>query len=280
MNPEETDIFAVLDEWLCYCNRFAKTTQKYYRRVIKRFITFLDIETIDQISCRKIEKYISNSLGEGLKNSTANLHLRTIKTFCCWLARNYEVKNYSKGIRRLRTDPAEPRVLTWEEYQKVLSVCSETETDIIRFLFNTGCRCSEFVNLRWRDVSKDLKMLTVLGKGRKKRYVPLNDVCRGILQKYERGPDDTLLHFLRNCKARRTLYKNCARVSKRAGIPIAGPHSYRHCFATTLLLRGVPISHVSKLLGHSSIAITEKAYIHFMPDYLNGITDVLAEGVI
>jgi len=264
-------------EWFCYIKRHAETTQPYYRRVITNLIEFLDIKTIDQLNCRLIEKYISSLLDEGKMNSTTNTHLRAIKSFCRWLARNYDVKNYSKGIQKMKEDPTNPRVLTWEEYEKVLSVAKGQELDIVRWLANTGVRVSEFIGLKWGNISEDLKMLTVLGKGRKRRYVPLNSVCREILQKYERKArdNDAPLDFTRGIRS--TVYKICAKLSSRAGIPTAGAHAYRHLFATELLRRGVPISYVSKLLGHSSIAITERTYIHFMPDYLNGITDVLAD---
>jgi len=266
----------VIAEWLEYCRRYAKNTQDDYRSVISRFIKFLDIENIDQLNCRVIEQYISSLLGEGKKNATANRYLATIKSFCRWLARNYNVPNCTIGIQRLKTDPTEPRVLTWEEYKKILSVCNgQEEGDIARFLANTGVRCSELISLRWGNVSKDLKMLKVIGKGRKLRHIPLNEICRDILLKYERGLDDTRLDFVRHRTNRKSIYNICAKLAERAGIPRAGAHSFRHLFATELLRRGVPISHVSKLLGHSSIAITEKAYIHFQPDFLNGLTDVL-----
>lgn len=272
--PDGTNTIA---EWLEYCRRHAKGTQHNYRAVIVHFIEYSGIETIDQLNCRLIEQYISSLLGDGKANATVNKYFIVLKSFCRWLARNYDVPNCTIGIQRLKTDPAEPRVLTWEEYQKILSVCNGQNGDIVRFLANTGVRCSELISLRWVDVSPDLKMLTVIGKGRKKRYIPLNDVCREVLQTYERGPDDIRLNFIRTRTHRKSIYKICIKLSKKAGIPPAGPHSYRHLFATELLRRGVPISHVSKLLGHSSIAITEKAYIHFQPDFLNGITDVLTE---
>jgi len=270
--PDGTNAIA---EWLEYCQRYTTSTQEYYRTGITSFVKYLDIENIDQLNCRTTEKYISFMLSKGYKHSTANRSLNIIKSFFCWLSRNYQTPNYGNGIQKLREDPPERRVLTWEEYEKILDVCSEKEADIIRFLMNVGLRASEFVKIKWGDVSPDYKMLTVIGKGRKKRYVSLNDVCIEILKKYERGQDNMLLDFIRRCTSRKTLYYTCVKLAKKAGIPRAGPHSYRHGFATTLLISGIPISHVSKLLGHSSIAITEKTYIHWTPNYLNGATDVL-----
>lgn len=54
-----------------------------------------------------------------------------------------------------------------------------------------------------------------------------------------------------------------------------GSHAIRHFFATQLIRKGVSIYKVSKILGHSSVKITESCYIHLVPVDLLGITDVL-----
>jgi integrase len=54
-----------------------------------------------------------------------------------------------------------------------------------------------------------------------------------------------------------------------------GAHAVRHYFATQLIRKGVNIYKVSKILGHSSVQITESTYVHLMPVDLLGITDVL-----
>ena len=265
----------VLEEWLEYNRRFTIDTQKHYRSEITRFFQYAGIENVNQLSCKLIEQFISKMIGEGMASSTVNKILAVVKSFCKWLKRNYNTPNYARDIKELKQDPPEARFLSWEEYEKVLSVAEGQKADVIKFLANTGVRCSELCGLKWGNVSKDYKMLMVIGKGRKKRYVPLNCVCKEVLQKYERGQDDEYLNFTR--RNRKSIYSICVNLAKQAGIPRAGVHSYRHLFATELLRRGIPISHVSKLLGHSSIAITERTYIHFMPDFLNGLTDVLTE---
>jgi integrase len=55
-------------------------------------------------------------------------------------------------------------------------------------------------------------------------------------------------------------------VCRLAGIEHATPHSTRHTYASRLLTAGVPIARVSKLLGHSSIQVTERVYAHLIDD--------------
>jgi integrase len=74
---------------------------------------------------------------------------------------------------------------------------------------------------------------------------------------------------------RNRLYRICKRLARRAGIPRFGPHALRHYFATELYRKGVPVSLISKILGHSTTQITELIYVHFQSADLLGVTDCL-----
>ena len=109
--------------------------------------------------------------------------------------------------------------------------------------------------------------LTITGKGRKRRHIPLNPTCLEILKRHS-----DLTHFR---VSRSVFYHQAAKYAKKAKIPCCGPHSFRHYFATQLLLKGVPIKKVSILLGHKSVQTTEKTYAHILPADLQGATDCL-----
>lgn len=280
MNPEEILISDAMDEWLVYCRRHSERTQEQYRYTIHLFVASLpeEVKLITQIHSRHIENYISGLLDRGLLNSTANAGLHTLKSFHRWLSRHYNIPNPTAKVEPLKPQPPKQRFLLFDEYQKILAVpktepLTKRNCDIVRFLYHTGLRASEFVNVKCPDISPDLKKLTIIGKGRKRRCVPLNAVCREILEKYQ--PNENRPSFIPN--SRRTLNYICHWLAKRAGIPSFGPHAARHLNATELLRRGVPVANVSRLLGHSSIATTERIYIHWLPEYNNGWTDCLTE---
>ena len=65
-----------------------------------------------------------------------------------------------------------------------------------------------------------------------------------------------------------------ARMCKRVGIKRIGWHVLRHTFATQLAMRKVPLYYIQKLLGHSSITMTER-YSHFSSDVLHDAVAVL-----
>lgn len=285
MESKQTHISDAIAEWFVYIRgRFTERTQGHYRYVIGRFVESLpeEVVLIGQLHNRYIENYVSIVISK-YTNRTGNAHLTALKSFHRWLARQYDLTNYGTKVDMLHEDPPGPRqrFLIMKEYRKVLTVCNEFHADVIRFLANTGLRATEFTNLTWRDISADLKILTVSnGKGRKRRFVPLNIICRDILSKYPRDEsDDQPIGLIKNIRRRNSVTQLIERAAKRAGIRCCGANSLRHLFATELLRRGVPISHVAQLLGHSSIKTTEQIYIHFQPDFLNGITDCLAEDI-
>jgi integrase len=123
------------------------------------------------------------------------------------------------------------------------------------------------------------RSLVIVGKGGKKREIPLNQVAKDLLAKY-----DDRINFSKNGKKRgpistNRLWNGCVTLARQIGIDDFGPHSLRHYFATALILRGIDLSIVSKLLGHSSILTTERHYIHIIPTYLRDITEVLSRNI-
>lgn len=313
--PEEISIAEAAADWLIHNKgRFTKRTQVHYRMVISRFVEFLPEGIMsDQLHNRYIENYISTVISN-YTNRTGNAHLTVLKSFHRWLSQNYdELPNYAARTSMLKEDPPKQRFLTYEDYVKVLKVTRPPVKSIIEFISNTGVRDSEFRSLTWNCVDWNKHMLIVIGKGRKRRFIPLNQTCMRILFKLRQpgnGPIFTTRNFygLRKLKYanspkqrtshrinlkhyckheqyakmnlplhRSFLYPICSKVAQVAGIEIFGPHSLRHLFATELLRRGVAISYVSKLLGHQSIRTTERIYIHWQPEFLNGITDCLVE---
>lgn len=245
-------------------------THEHYQMVIWRFAKFIP-ENIRNLTPEHIERYLDSIL----KNYTrrcANAHLTAIKSFCRWASENYGLDNPAAKIKMLKEDPPKRRHLSREEYEKILNVCQDGEADIIKFLANTGLRASEMQSLKPNNINYTGRTLWVSGKNRKARVVPLNLTAQSCIVK--NGKPD--INFLKSYTKRNALFALCKRLSIKAGVPVAGPHSYRRFFATSLMKKGVSIYKISKLLGHSEVRTTE---IYLSPDgledFLNGVTDVL-----
>lgn len=261
----------VVDEWYLDIQHLAPETQSIYKRILSNFFSTIPDKTIDKLTPSDIRAYLLKAAASRTKSSLNN-HIVALKNFGRFIAENYRIDNPAASIKKFKPEPSIGRFLTHEEYTKLLSACKrDRETHIFILLGNTGLRASEACALSWDSVAPNFTRITVIGKGRKIRTIPLNENCRKVLMKYPREPAAHITIFPKN---RHVLGQICHRVGKRANIP-CNPHALRHYFATELLRRGIKIAFVSKILGHSSIGITEQYYIHWQPDYLNGMTDIL-----
>lgn len=253
-------------------------TINLYRGRMQKFGDFL-AEQDRPLDREAIKDFLYDILERGLSKRYFNLHLTVIKSYCKWLFQDEDEKkkNPAASVKMIKEDPPDSRFLSEEEYRKVLAVAQGIDRDIITFLCNTGLRVTEFNSLKWQDITPDMSFVTVIGKGNKRRVVPLNDTCREILQRHKasNGNGDGKLPITR--RTRHAVTRICIKLGKKAGIPRFGPHACRHYFATQLLLRGVAIQMVAKLLGHASVKLTEKVYLHLVPMDLLGLTDVLVD---
>jgi len=160
---------------------------------------------------------------------------------------------------------------------------------ILELLYASGLRVGELVGLGWRDLDLSARVLRVLGKGGKERMVPFGReaerALRDWLAEWEAvraaaGPaadavagDDEPV-FL-NHRGGRLTDRSVRRIVDRAveGAAVAAgvhPHTLRHTFATHLLERGADLRAIQELLGHRSLATTQR-YTHVDIDRLLGV---------
>ncbi len=254
--------------FVLYLYRFSTSTQSTYQRAIKQFLRFAP-KQISRISVEHIERFTMRQKNK-CSAATANLHLAAIKSWFNWMETCYEIPNIAKRVRRLKTLPPHQRVLTREEYDKIVESTKGYMRDIIQVLCMTGLRASEFLSLTPANIN--CQFLTVIGKGQKQRTVPLNETAQRILK------TTSLLNLIKN-KKRLWLFRLCRRAAKAANIPVFSPHSCRHYFATELhnaKPKPVPIETIGKLLGHSSPLVTTMTYLHSWSDSsLDGLTRCL-----
>ena len=132
---------------------------------------------------------------------------------------------------------------------------------LIKTLFQTGARVSEFVHLQVDDVYFDEQMLLITqAKGGKQRYVPLLPDLTHELRTYLRdrtsGP---LFASTRHTRySPRRIQQLVQETAALAGITKrVHPHLLRHSVATTLLERGMPLEQIQRFLGHTKLETTQ-----------------------
>ncbi len=139
---------------------------------------------------------------------------------------------------------------------------------MLETLYASGLRVSELVGLKPAQVSLDMGVVRVLGKGSKERLVPLGEEAVAWLKRYlaaarpalarARGSDAMFLTARAAPMTRQAFWTLVKRHGARAGIAAASlsPHVLRHAFATHLLNHGADLRVVQLLLGHADITTT------------------------
>ena len=244
-----------------FSKRLAANTRVGYSTTLSLFFATVP-EIYEQITAEHVEKFVMSFKG---KNSSKNNQLYRIKSFCGYAENYLGLPNPAARIKPLKVTFYKQRCLSDDEYQRILAVCSSpSESAVVKLLCATGLRRSEYRSLSSASICE--KHLIVIGKGNKKRIVPLNGIAIQAL---------SLLNLSKSFKKPDSLMALCRKLTRKSGVEPFSPHSFRHYFATRLVKAGVPLAKVSKILGHSSIAVTEKTYLHLLPSDTLGCTDVL-----
>jgi integrase/recombinase XerD len=188
-----------------------------------------------------------------------------------------------------RRDDTIPGALSPEQVDRLLSSpdgkspTGQRDKALLELLYATGCRASEVSNLKITDIHLAECFCTCHGKGNKERVVPLGaravKAVRGWIDghraTYAAGADSVppwaMLSSRGNRLSRMRIWEIVTDHARKAGIPPdIGPHTLRHSFATHLVAGGVDLRHVQEMLGHASIATTQR-YTHVDAGRLKGI---------
>ena len=148
---------------------------------------------------------------------------------------------------------------------------SQRDRLIVEFLYGTGCRVSEMTDTDIHDVDLDEDLIRVTGKGSKQRLVPIGSHLREALVAYmDGGSRSNLLGGKRSVRlllnsrgdplGRHGVNEILRRRALAAGVATKGvhAHAFRHSCATHMIAHGADIRVVQELLGHSSIATTQR----------------------
>jgi integrase/recombinase XerD len=159
-----------------------------------------------------------------------------------------------------------PEVLSFAEVQTILSQAKRPKDKAILYLlYACGIRVSELCGLNLSHVGDS--EIRVKGKGGKERIVPIAKAAIEAIDAYlvtRREKEEVALFLGRNKRRirRENVWALIKAYAKKAGISKKiSPHTFRHTFATHLLERGADLRIIQELLGHASIATTDR-YTH------------------
>lgn len=213
------------------------------------------------------------------KKSTIGRKLAAMRSFYDYcLKRNWIDKNPAKVLARPRQDKSVPGFLSEDEMAAFLDLpSSDRPLDLrdraaLELLYASGIRVGELVSVDLEDLGLGERLVRVKGKGKKERLVPFGKKAEASLRDYFRVRPDILKDrpdqnaFFLNYKGERLTSRSVERIVgkyiRRTAVKRKiSPHSLRHSFASHLLSRGADLRAIQELLGHASLATTQK-YTH------------------
>lgn len=261
-----------------------------YNSDVENFIEYLAGQNISQssgITHFHIRSYLS-TLYSNLDKCSIARKTSSIRAFVKYLnSQGLVGANILSRIVHPKTSSKLMFALTKQEVNSFLSVIDSTtplgkrNLAIIELLYGAGIRVSELCGLRLEDIDFEHKILKIMGKGRKQRLSPFNEEALQTLKSYldvrpeflkhDKPTDYAFLNKGGTALGVRTVQRLTKFISLKAGLlKSATPHTMRHSYATHLLEAGASIKTVKELLGHASIAATQK-YTHLTIEKLSEV---------
>lgn len=276
-------------EHLTHERSLSPHTVRAYEGDLLRFLDFLavdylgrdaaEVEPVDvePLAVRSFLAHLSRREVSRKSQGRALSAVRSLFRFAC--REGLVESNPASGVRTPKQSRPLPRHLRPGEIENLLEAAEGRDPlemrdrSILELLYAAGLRVGELVGLDWEDVDLSGRMVRVLGKGGKERMVPFGAPAAEALRQWlavweavaERGLDPEEPVFLNNRGGRltaRSVRRIVDRYVDKAHIaPGVHPHTLRHTFATHLLEGGADLRAIQELLGHSSLATTQR-YTH------------------
>ncbi|MGE5352278.1 MAG: tyrosine-type recombinase/integrase [Chitinophagales bacterium] len=240
-------------------------------------------KNLSEIKTKDVEKFeaaLRKSAPKGFKVYHRNLKAAFNK------AKNWEYisENPFDKIRLPKQQEFGPVYLNEEDLSRIIAAAkSDLLGDLFTFAFYTGCRVGEIVQIRWRSIDLESRIILVgdselITKSRKQRMVPICEELSHVLINLKlRGSKEEGYVF---CKSNgfpftpEYVSKKFKAICREIGLDEKVHfHGLRHSFASNLVQRGVSIFTVKELLGHSSVSVTER-YSHINTESLKNAINV------
>jgi integrase/recombinase XerD len=260
----------------------ARNTLEAYRSDLSHFAAWLEAQHRKKLiegDVADIQAYLGHLFRKKTRASSAARLLSSLKRFYRYCLRQGRIK----ADPTLRIDSPKlprglPKSLTEEDVENLLAApraekaLGLRDRAMLETLYASGLRVSELVALKLRQVSQDMGVVRVVGKGSKERLVPLGEEAIAWIRQYlkearpdllgGRAADDLFVTARGSAMTRQMFWHLLRRYAAQAGLkkPIS-PHTLRHAFATHLLNHGADLRVVQLLLGHSDISTTQ-IYTH------------------
>ncbi len=276
----------IIQQWFAWMEserRFSGESLDRYRRDIGYFFEFqqkhlgktLDLHCLLALDAADFRAFLADRHADDFAKASIARILSTIRAFYRYLSKKNLGQNAAISIIRAPKLPKHlPRAISLEEASLVINRdnglsdikwIQSRNVAIFILLYGAGLRVGEVVALN-RDAVPMPDILTITGKGKKQRQVPILPEIQQAMRDYIRdcphsGGKDTPLFV--GVKGKRLNRAHVANLLQKLRIELGlpnhtTPHALRHSFATHLLNNGADLRVIQELLGHSNLSTTQR----------------------
>ena len=289
---------SLLEEFVfnCECRRLSPKTTRNYQKQIQYLLNYLHEEhgvlEVEKVVPKMIKAYLL--LKERSSNRPAYINdlLKAFKCFFKYLhVEGYTAQLITERIHNVKQPKVIIQTFTKKNIADMINACNGVDflslrnKAIICMLFDTGIRLNELISLSCDQIKPDY--LLIHGKGNKERVVPKSPYLGKTLLKYNAVREGYFAHkavpyanYFLSKNGKPLTHEGVLHMLKQVGVQArvsndirVSPHTCRHTFAQMQLMNGLDIYTLARVMGHESIAITQR--------YLEGIrdADVVANSV-
>lgn len=291
------------DRYLAVERNASEHTRRSYRSDLRQFAAFCADSPLVEVSeesdvkpeavdLRVVRAYLGWLHREGRSAASQGRKLAALRTFFRWCQREgYCRDNPALQVASPKQPKRLPPVVTYDDVDRLLASPRSgrgflvRDVAVLELFYASGIRLSELVALDVADLQMEHRYVRVLGKGRKERIVPVGREALRAVERYlparqallsERGLSHERALFV-NQRGGRLTSRGVAflveKYLKASGVPKAmSPHALRHAFATHLMDAGMDLRVIQELLGHASLATTQR-YTHVSTDRIMAVYD-------
>jgi len=261
---------------------YAKSTMDLFKRSLDNLITINGNIMVNYLQNLHIEKYKADRLMKGASRTTVNMEFRALRSmFNTGITLRLLENNPCVGVKKLSVPEKEILAFTEKEIEEILNQIQERPLlSIVQTALYTGCRINELLNLQWREVDLENRILTISNKpnfqtktGRIRR-LPISEKLYYIFNSI---PNQENMNYVFVNMVNKKLNKD--RISKLFKKYLRDLkfneryhfHCLRHTFITQLARKGVSIYNIKYLAGHFDIKTTELYMHQFTDDLINAV---------
>ncbi|WP_373520278.1 tyrosine-type recombinase/integrase [Aquiflexum sp.] len=279
--------------YLEYEKRASAHTVLAYKKDLEQFTDFyllsFEKEDISHAEHAEIRGWIVDLVEQDMSALTVNRKMATLRSFYKFLLRSGEIsKDPTYKLKALKSPKRLPEFVQEDAMDKILDEMEyeatfdgQRDKMVMEFLYLTGVRLSELLELKWKDIDLYSDGVKVFGKRKKERIIPLTKRLKKNIISYKKVFEETFSfvdqsdYFIVINSKEQAYPMKIYRIVKHyldlfAQTTKRSPHLLRHTFATHLLNKGADLNAVKDLLGHANLAATQ-VYTHNSMEKLKAV---------